>query len=129
MTAIRTGAASGAATDPLARSDSQVVAIFGAGVQSCTQLKAVCIVRPIQTAWIYDPNPEKTEAFIAETVGCGPIPTDLRVAPDHLRRPLGQLLPAVHHDDRVTGVHHQVHVVLDQEDGHPTLKGQPPQSN
>ncbi len=50
LTAIRTGGASGAATNPLARSDSQLVAIFGAGVQSCTQLEAVCIVRPTQSA-------------------------------------------------------------------------------
>lgn len=34
LTAIRTGAASGAATDLLARPDSEVAAIFGAGVQA-----------------------------------------------------------------------------------------------
>lgn len=80
LTAIRTGAASGAATDLLARPDSRVAAIFGAGVQGRTQLEAVCTVRPIQTAWVYDQNREKAEAFVAEMAGVGAVPADLRVA-------------------------------------------------
>ena len=44
LTGIRTGAASGLATDLLARDDSQVVAIFGAGMQARHQLEAVCTV-------------------------------------------------------------------------------------
>lgn len=54
LTALRTGAASGAATDLLARDDARTVAIFGAGAQGRTQLEAVCAVRPIEEAWIYD---------------------------------------------------------------------------
>jgi ornithine cyclodeaminase len=50
LTALRTGAASGAATDLLACRDAQVVTIFGAGVQGRTQLEAVCEVRAIQEA-------------------------------------------------------------------------------
>jgi len=42
LTAIRTGAAAGAATDLLARHDCKVGAIFGAGVQARTQLEAIC---------------------------------------------------------------------------------------
>jgi alanine dehydrogenase len=80
LTAIRTGAASGAATDLLARPDSTVAAIFGAGVQARTQLEAICTVRPIQTVWVYDCIPAKVGAFISEMAGTGPIPTDLRVA-------------------------------------------------
>jgi alanine dehydrogenase len=80
LTAIRTGAASGAATDTLARQDSQVAAIFGAGVQGRTQLEAVCTVREIHTAWIFDPNPELARRFVSEMAGYGPIPGDLRVA-------------------------------------------------
>lgn len=80
LTAIRTGAASGAATDLLARPDSTVAAIFGAGVQARTQLEAVCTVRPIQTVWIHDLVPERVDAFIAEMAGHGPIPNDLRAA-------------------------------------------------
>lgn len=80
LTAVRTGAASGAATDILARKDSRVAAIFGAGVQSRTQLEAVCTVRQIRTAWIFDPDPLKTTEFIEDMAGFDPIPSDLRPA-------------------------------------------------
>jgi ornithine cyclodeaminase len=80
LTAIRTGAASGAATDVLARPDAEVAAIFGAGVQGRTQLEAVCAVRPIQTAWVFDPSSERVEAFIRDLAGKSSIPSDLRVA-------------------------------------------------
>ena len=66
ITAIRTGAASGAATDLLARTDAATVAIFGAGVQAQTQLEAVCAVRPIVRASVFDVSPEGTDAFAAE---------------------------------------------------------------
>lgn len=80
LTASRTGAASGAATDILARKDSQVGAIFGAGVQGRAQLEAICTVRPIQTAWIYDQDQPQVSHFIEEMAGYGPIPADLRPA-------------------------------------------------
>lgn len=69
LTAIRTGAGCGAATDVLARKDAKTVAIFGAGVQARTQLEAVCAVRDIETAWIYSPNVEHVAKFIAEMSG------------------------------------------------------------
>jgi len=81
LTAIRTGAASGAATDILARPDSKTAAIFGAGVQGRTQLEAVCSARSIETAWIFDLDSAQAAAFIAEISGQGAIPDDLRVAP------------------------------------------------
>ena len=80
LTAIRTAAASGAATDLLARPDSRVAAVFGAGVQARTQLEAVCTARRIETAWVYDLAPAAVEAFVAEMAGRGPVPTDLRAA-------------------------------------------------
>jgi len=80
LTAIRTGAGAGAATDVLARRDAKTVAIFGAGVQARTQLGAVCEVRDIQQAWIYDTNPEQMKTFIAEMAGRGRIPKTLRAA-------------------------------------------------
>src|SRR5574341_929786 len=80
VTAIRTGAASGAATDLLARQEARVAAIFGAGVQARAQLEAVCTIRPIQTAWIYDPNQARAEALISELAGHSPIPSDIRLA-------------------------------------------------
>lgn len=80
LTAIRTGAGAGAAADLLARPDSRVGALFGAGVQGRTQLEAMCVVRPLHTVWIYDPNPERAAALIGEMAGQGPIPADLRAA-------------------------------------------------
>ena len=66
LTAFRTGAASGAATDLLAREDAAMVGIVGAGVQGRTQLEAVCAVRDIQEAWIYDIVPEQAHRFASE---------------------------------------------------------------
>lgn len=66
LTALRTGAASGAATDLLARADADTVAIFGAGRQARTQLLAVAAVRPIQQCWVYSRRRESAEAMIAE---------------------------------------------------------------
>ena len=80
LTAIRTGAGSGAATDLLARTDSHTAAIFGAGVQARTQLEAVCSIRRIEKAWVYDPKQENAENFISEMAGQGHIPTDLQLA-------------------------------------------------
>jgi ornithine cyclodeaminase len=66
LTALRTGAASGAATDLLARRDAEVAAIFGAGVQACTQILAVAAVRPIKRFLIYARDRAKINALIAE---------------------------------------------------------------
>ena len=66
LTALRTGAASGAATDLLAREDVRVTAVIGAGTQGRTQLEAVCAVRPIQEAWVYDVQPDKAQEWATE---------------------------------------------------------------
>lgn len=80
LTAIRTGAGSGAAIDLLARPNSRVVAIFGAGAQGRTQLEAACSVRKIEKAWVFDPSVDRAEAMVKEMAGKGPVPEDLRVA-------------------------------------------------
>ena len=79
LTAIRTGAASGAATDALARPDARVVALFGSGVQARRQLEAVCTVRPIERVMLYSLS--GAEQFAAEMAGAGPIPADIVLAP------------------------------------------------
>jgi ornithine cyclodeaminase len=48
LTALRTGAVSGAATDLLARDDARHLVVFGAGKQAVTQAVAVAAVRPIE---------------------------------------------------------------------------------
>lgn len=81
LTALRTGAASGLATDLLARKDSRVAAIFGAGIQARTQLEAVCTVRDIERAWVYDVKPRKARAYVREMkVQGNPFPQNIRVA-------------------------------------------------
>ncbi len=80
LTAIRTGAGSGAATDLLASQSAGVVAIIGSGVQARTQLEAVCCVRDIREVWVYSPNPAHVAAFASEMAGRGPIPATINVA-------------------------------------------------
>ncbi len=69
LTALRTGAGSGVATDLLARRDARVAAIFGAGTQARTQLRAVAAVRKLERVWVYDVAREKAEAFAREMQG------------------------------------------------------------
>ena len=80
LTAIRTGAGSGAAIDMLARKASKVIAIFGAGVQGRTQLEAACSVRNIETVFIFNSTPDKARKFAEEMAGLNSIPSDIRVA-------------------------------------------------
>jgi alanine dehydrogenase len=63
---VRTGAASGVATQYMARPDSAEVGVFGSGKQARTQLLAVCKVRKIRRAQVYSPNEERRRAFAAE---------------------------------------------------------------
>ena len=78
LTAIRTGAASGAATDALARPEAAVAAIFGSGVQARRQLEAVCSVRTIQRVLVY--SLAGAEAFVEEMAGQGLVPSDVVIA-------------------------------------------------
>jgi ornithine cyclodeaminase len=80
LTALRTGAASGAATDILARSDSRTLALFGSGAQARTQLEAVCAVRPIEQVWVYSLDLDGARRMVEELGGQGPIPRDIRLA-------------------------------------------------
>ncbi len=66
LTAVRTGAASGAATDALARRDARVAAVFGAGVQGRTQLEAIAAVRPLRKAFVVDTDRRAAAAFAEE---------------------------------------------------------------
>lgn len=63
LTALRSGAASGAATDFLARKEIRKVALFGAGIQARTQLEAMCVVRAIQEVSVFDQDSERASAF------------------------------------------------------------------
>lgn len=89
LTALRTGAASGAATDLLARPESDTAAVLGAGVQGRTQLEAVCTVRKIEKVLVYDTRKEVAERFREEMSAMGdPLPTNIVIvasAPEAVR--------------------------------------------
>jgi alanine dehydrogenase len=63
LTAMRTGAASGLATKYMARKNAEKVGIFGAGVQAETQLLAMCEVRKISTAKVFDTSHARAKTF------------------------------------------------------------------
>jgi ornithine cyclodeaminase/alanine dehydrogenase-like protein (mu-crystallin family) len=63
---LRTGAASGVATEYMARPDAKLVGIFGTGLQARTQLKAVCTVRNIERVEVYSRNEERRHKFAEE---------------------------------------------------------------
>jgi alanine dehydrogenase len=78
LTALRTGAVSGVATDLLARKEAGTAAIIGAGIQGRTQLEAICCVRKIQRVVVYDKSPRIAESFSEEMQNRGnPIPGDI----------------------------------------------------
>ncbi|MDK2872184.1 MAG: hypothetical protein PWQ16_1536 [bacterium] len=66
ITTIRTGAAGGAAAEILARRDSKIALIIGAGVQGRIQLEALKTVRDIELAYVYDINDRKAEKYASE---------------------------------------------------------------
>jgi alanine dehydrogenase len=63
---IRTGAASGYATDLLANPKASTLAIIGSGFQARTQLEAIRAVRPIHAVRVWSRSEEKRRKFAEE---------------------------------------------------------------
>ena len=63
---IRTGAASGLATDLLARPDASRLGIIGSGFQARSQLEAMRTVRALKSVRVWSRTAEKCRAFAAE---------------------------------------------------------------
>ena len=63
VTQLRTGAASGAAFDVLAKKDCRIGALIGTGGQAATQLEAMIAVRKLEEVRVFDLNYERTAAF------------------------------------------------------------------
>jgi ornithine cyclodeaminase len=74
LTAIRTAAASAAATDALARPDAARLAVLGTGEQARRHIEAIRLVRPIESVVIWGRDPEKA-ASLAEALGATAAPT------------------------------------------------------
>ena len=67
ITAIRTAAASGAATDALAKSDAGDLAIIGSGAQARTHLEAMRAVRKLRRVRVWSRSRPNAERFARET--------------------------------------------------------------
>jgi ornithine cyclodeaminase/alanine dehydrogenase-like protein (mu-crystallin family) len=84
---MRTGAASGVATEFMARPDASEVGLFGSGKQARTQLVAICKVRRIRRVQVYSPNADNRRKFAAEMsalcqVEVAPVPRPEMAAED-----------------------------------------------
>lgn len=80
ITAIRTAAASAAATDALARPDASTLALLGYGEQALTHARAIAEVRRIEEIRVWGRSPERAEAFVRRFSEESRIP--VRAAPD-----------------------------------------------
>ncbi len=84
LTSLRTGAATGLATDLMAANDAKTAALFGTGGQSAHQLEAMLCVRNFETIYVFSKNPENAVAFcnehsaMAKVVGCTLVPNPER---------------------------------------------------
>jgi ornithine cyclodeaminase/alanine dehydrogenase-like protein (mu-crystallin family) len=90
ITAMRTGAATGVSVKYLARKDSKVLGIFGAGVQAKKQVHAVyhALGKKLEVCKVYDPKSPTVQAFKTE-----------------LEKDLGIHVEIMHHSDELlTGV-------------------------
>lgn len=66
LTAWRTGAGAGAATDLLARPEARVGAVLGTGAQARTQVFAMDAVRSLEIIWVYSRSRENVLRFVRE---------------------------------------------------------------
>ncbi len=67
ITTIRTACATAAATDALARPDARVLAVFGAGTQAASHLRALAPVRPWTDILLWSRAPEQARALAARS--------------------------------------------------------------
>ncbi|MBN1201262.1 MAG: ornithine cyclodeaminase [Anaerolineae bacterium] len=110
LTAQRTGAASGLATDLLAVSQASILAVIGAGVQARTQVAAVCAVRPITEIRIFSlfgaeqMADELRELYPARVVVAPSAPAALEDA-HVVVAATNSKTPVVHLDDLAPGAH------------------------
>lgn len=72
LTALRTGAVSGVATDALSRAGSSVLTVIGAGAQALTQVAAVCAVRPIERIVVVARSRDSLDRFRTRLAGDWP---------------------------------------------------------
>jgi ornithine cyclodeaminase/alanine dehydrogenase-like protein (mu-crystallin family) len=87
VTAVRTGAVSGLATEYLSRKTSKTLGVFGTGEIAYWQVAAVCAVRPVQRVLVGARDVEKGERFCSRVssdfgVECTFEPSPRLIAPE-----------------------------------------------
>jgi ornithine cyclodeaminase len=85
LTDMRTGAGTGLAAELLARPDSRVVTLIGAGRVARNQLEALAEVFPLERVNVCTRSRERGERFVATLAGAGRIPRDVRLVDDRER--------------------------------------------
>lgn len=76
---IRTGAASGVAARWLARPDSKIAGVFGAGWQAEGHVRAICAALPLECVKVFSRKADKVQAFchrLSEMTGIAVVPAD-----------------------------------------------------
>jgi ornithine cyclodeaminase/alanine dehydrogenase len=79
LTAARTGATSGVATNHLARAEASTVGVIGSGLEAETNLQAVCAVRSIDRVRVFSPREHRRVAFaerMSALLGIPVVPMD-----------------------------------------------------
>ncbi|RLI28648.1 MAG: ornithine cyclodeaminase family protein, partial [Candidatus Hecatellales archaeon] len=66
ITLVKTAAASAVATKYLAREDSKVLGLVGAGLQALAHLEALTLVRPIEEVRVWSRTRETAEKFVRQ---------------------------------------------------------------
>jgi ornithine cyclodeaminase len=80
LTAIRTAAASAAATDALARPEARSLAVLGYGEQAWRHIAALRQVRPIERVALWGRSPERAEVLAARVRASG-LPAEVAADP------------------------------------------------
>ena len=113
LTALRTGATSGVATELLARKNAHTLAVFGAGAEARTHIDAVCCVRDIKELRIYSRTRTSAEILAKEvnqkhaalTVTISQSPTDAVKDSDIIVTATNSATPVFKDEDLPPGVH------------------------
>ena len=66
ITEIRTACATAVATGALARKDARTLGLFGCGALAATHLRALMLVRPIDTVFVWGRDSDKVAAFVRQ---------------------------------------------------------------
>ncbi len=86
ITAIRTAAASGLATQVLARADAGDLALIGTGTQARTHLQAMACVRTLRRVRVHSRARENGERFARTHAALSPVPIEVMASPEEAVR-------------------------------------------